>query len=140
MCAWDLADEFECDRTDRSVAAALPDGATVLTIGWPAVAGNALMRRGDARVLCADSRHEASGFLQLLERVEVECEPVPAESLARAAAACDVVLVEALAGVGGSGARSGRLARPRGGRALGGRPGVVRRRAWDDGCRRSTST
>ena len=69
-------------RPPSVIAAALPDDATVVTIGWPAVAGAALMRRGDARVLCADSRHEASAFLRMLERADIECDPVPAESLA----------------------------------------------------------
>jgi translation initiation factor 2B subunit (eIF-2B alpha/beta/delta family) len=83
------------------LASALPDGATVLTIGWPAVAGAALLRRGDARVLCADSRHEASAFLRQLERADVECDPVPPESLARAAAISDVVLLEGVAACSG---------------------------------------
>jgi translation initiation factor 2B subunit (eIF-2B alpha/beta/delta family) len=95
--AWHLADEIESDPTARAVSAALPDGGTVLTTGWPDVAGEALMRRGDVTVWCADSRHEASSFMQRLERCDVDCEPVPAEALARAAAAADLVLVEALA-------------------------------------------
>ncbi len=95
--AWQIADEIASDPTPRALAAALPENATVLTIGWPAVAGAALLRRGDARVLCADSRHEASAFLRLLERADVECDPVPAESLARAAAISDVVLLEGVA-------------------------------------------
>lgn len=95
--AWELVDEIEADPTPRAIAGSLPDGATVLTIGYPDVAGEALMRRGDVRVLCADSRHEASSFMQRLERCDVECEPIPAESLARAAAEADLVLVEASA-------------------------------------------
>lgn len=95
--AWQIAGQIEDDPTPRRVAAALPDEATVLTIGWPELGGAGLMLRGDARVLCADSRFEASGFMQRLERYDVECEPVPAESIARAAAAADVVLLEALA-------------------------------------------
>lgn len=95
--AWEIADRIDADPTPRQVARALPEGATVLTIGWPELAGAGLMARGDVRVLCADSRFEASGFMQRLERFDVECEPVPAESLARAAAAADVVLVEAVA-------------------------------------------
>jgi hypothetical protein len=95
--AWEIADQIEADPTPRRLAAALPDGAVVLTIGWPELGGAGLMSRGDVRVLCADSRYEASGFLQRLERYDVECEPVPAESIARAAAAADVVLVEAVA-------------------------------------------
>jgi hypothetical protein len=95
--AWDIASEIDADPTPRRVAAALPDEATVLTIGWPELGGAGLMSRGDVRVLCADSRFEASGFMQRLERYDVECEPVPSESIARAAATADVVLVEAVA-------------------------------------------
>lgn len=95
--AWEIADRIERDPTPRHVAAALPDEATVLTIGWPELGGAGLMLRGDVRVLCADSRFEASGFMQRLERYHVECEPVPTESIARAAAAADAVLVEAVA-------------------------------------------
>ncbi|HEX6657052.1 MAG TPA: hypothetical protein VF065_03150 [Ilumatobacter sp.] len=95
--AWQIADEVASDPTPRAIAAALPDDATVVTIGWPAVAGAALLRRGDARVLCADSRHEASAFLRQLERADIECDPVPVESLARAVAAADLVLIEGVA-------------------------------------------
>ncbi|MEO6652330.1 MAG: hypothetical protein ABIP17_06710 [Ilumatobacteraceae bacterium] len=95
--AWEIADEIDVDPTASRIAAALDDGATVLTVGWPEVVGQALMRRGDVSVLCCDSRHEASGFLQRLERFDVECEPVPSESLARAAHRADLVIVEAAA-------------------------------------------
>lgn len=95
--AWEMADEIDDDTAERQIAAALPDEAIVLTIGWPEIGGAALMRRGDVRVLCADSRFQASSFMQRLERFEVECEPVPAESLARAAALADFVLLETIA-------------------------------------------
>ncbi len=95
--AWEIAGEIDDDPAPRAIAAAFDDNATVLTIGWPDVAGAALMRRGDVNVLCADSRHEASGFMQRLERHDVPCEPVPSESLARAAHRADVVIVEASA-------------------------------------------
>lgn len=95
--AWEIAGEIADDPTPRRVAAALPDEATVLTIGWPELGGAGLMLRGDVRVLCVDSRFEASGFMQRLERYDVDCEPVPPESIARAAAAADVALVEAVA-------------------------------------------
>jgi hypothetical protein len=94
--AWQIADEVESDPTPRAIAAALPDDATVVTIGWPAVAGAALMRRGDARVLCADSRHEASGFVRMLERADIACDPIATESLARAVTAADLVLIEGI--------------------------------------------
>ncbi|MFW2336404.1 hypothetical protein [Ilumatobacter sp.] len=95
--AWQIADEIDDDPTSRAVGAAFADDATVLTIGWPDATGEALMRRGDVSVWCADSRHEASGFMQRLERFEIECEPIPHESLARAADLADVVVVEATA-------------------------------------------
>lgn len=95
--AWDLAGAVDGDPAPRAIAAAVPADATVVTIGWPEVGGAALERRGDVRVLCTDSRHSASGFLRLLERASVECEPVASESLARAVAVADLVMVEGLA-------------------------------------------
>lgn len=95
--AWDIADEIDDDPAIRGIAAAFADDSTVLTIGWPEVAGAAIMRRGNVDVLCADSRHEASGFMQRLERFDVRCEPIPTESLARAAHEADLVIVEARA-------------------------------------------
>lgn len=95
--AWDLADRVSDDRSHRVIAGALPDEATVVTIGWPSIGGAALMRRGDVRVWCVDSRHEASSFLQRLERCDVECDPVPAENMARAVADADLVIVEGVA-------------------------------------------
>ncbi len=97
MLAWQIAGEIDDDPTPQAIAAVLDDEATVVTIGWPDVAGEALMRRGDVTVWCADSRHEASGFMQRLERYDVECEPVPHESLARAVERADLVVVEATA-------------------------------------------
>jgi hypothetical protein len=98
--AWEIAAEIDDDPATRAIAAAFDDDATVMTIGWPEVAGEAIMRRGNVRVLCADARHEASGFMQRLERFDIECEPVPSESLARAAHAADVVIVEGAAACG----------------------------------------
>ena len=95
--AWRIAEEIGSDRTPRVVARELPERATVLTIGWPAVAGSGLVRRGDVRVLCADSRHRASGFVRQLERADVECDLVEPESLARAAAVADLVLLDVVA-------------------------------------------
>lgn len=95
--AWAIVDEVDDDAASYRIAAELDDDATVLTIGWPEVAGAALMRRGNVTVLCADSRHEASGFMQRLEHFDVPCEPIPTESLARAAHQADVVMVETVA-------------------------------------------
>ena len=88
-------DEIEDDRTIDELTAALPDGATVVTIGWPDLIGMAVARRGDIRVLAVDAAHQGSSFVQRLERVEIESELVPTEAAAIAAAAADLVLVEA---------------------------------------------
>jgi len=86
--------EIEADGTADVLAAELPDGATVATVGWPAVGGRAISRRGDLRVLAIDSGGQATPFVQRLERCEVECELVPAEAAAAAVAAADLALVE----------------------------------------------
>lgn len=93
--AWEIADEIDRDPTAREVSAAVPDDATLVTIGWPDVAGAALCRRGDVHVLVVDSRHGASAFLQRLERSDVPCDPVQPEAVSHAVAAADVVVLEA---------------------------------------------
>jgi len=95
--AWDLVDELDADDTPSTIASLLPAGATVVTIGRPETGAAALLRRPDVRVLCADSRHEASSLLQKLERLDIECEPIPTESLAHVAAEADLVLIDAAA-------------------------------------------
>lgn len=95
--AWEIADEVDHDPTPRALATALPDEPTVVTIGWPEVAGDGLLLRGDATVWCADSGHEASGFLQRLERLDIDCDAVPSEYLARAVTGADLVVIEAVA-------------------------------------------
>ncbi len=95
--AWDVAEEIGDDPTATVLARALPDDATVVTIGWPDIAGAALGRRGDAAVLAVDSRHEASAFVQRLERHDVTCDIVPPDGLAAAVGAADLVVIEALA-------------------------------------------
>jgi hypothetical protein len=74
--AWELVREIDDDPTAGRLARDLPDDATVLTVGWPDVAGQALFRRGDVLVLAVDSRHDASAFVQRLERFDVSAEPV----------------------------------------------------------------
>lgn len=97
VTAWEVAEEIGDDPTATALARALPDDATVVTIGWPDIAGAALARRGDAAVLAVDSRHEASAFVQRLERHDVACDIVPPDGLAGAVGVADLVVVEALA-------------------------------------------
>lgn len=88
-------EEVESDPTVDELTAALPDGATVVTIGWPDLVGTAVARRGDVRVLAVDAGHQASSFVQRLERIDIESELVPTEAAALAVAAADLVLIEA---------------------------------------------
>jgi hypothetical protein len=92
-----LADECDRDRTPAHLAADLADDATVVAVGWPDLAGEALVRRGDLRVLVDDAAGQGSGFARRLERAEVEVELVSPEGAASAAACADVVLLEAIA-------------------------------------------
>ena len=91
----EAVDAITADATAVHLAEALPDGATVATIGWPALAADALAHRGDVRVLAVEADHLTSSFVQRLERQDIECELVPTHAAVLAAAAADVVLVEA---------------------------------------------
>lgn len=95
LAARAAVEEIEGDPTVDELTAALPDGATVVTVGWPDLIGMAIARRGDIRVLAVDAGHQGSSFVQRLERLEVDSELVPTEAAAIAVAAADLVLVEA---------------------------------------------
>ena len=125
-----LADEFDDDPTPDVLAAAIAEGATVVTVGFPDQSWRPLTRRGDVYVLAVDAGHRASAFVQRLERADVAADVVPAEGAAAAVASADLVLVEADAvGRGQAVAPIGSaVARRRGVRR--GRAGVARGRAW----------
>jgi len=95
--ASDLAAEVEHDPTPDHLYDVLPDEATVCVVGWPDLVGDAVMRRGDVRVLAVDADDEGSSFVRRLHRADVEAEVVPSAGLSAAVLAADVVLVEALA-------------------------------------------
>src|ERR687885_538953 len=52
--AWRAGDVLCRDGTPDALAAALPEEATVVVLGWPEQAADALARRGDVRVLVID--------------------------------------------------------------------------------------
>jgi len=87
--------DLEADRTVDLLAGALPEDATVATIGYPDQLGAALLQRGDVRVLAIEADHLASSFVQRLERRDIDCELVPTHAAAIAAAEADVVLIDA---------------------------------------------
>jgi hypothetical protein len=95
--ARDLAAEIEYDVTPDHLYDALPDDATVCVVGWPDLVGDAVMRRGDVRVLAVDANDEGSSFVRRLQRADVDADVVPVAGMGAAVLAADVVLVEALA-------------------------------------------
>jgi hypothetical protein len=92
-----LASEVENDQTPDHLFESLPDEATVCVVGWPDLVGDAVLRRGDVRVLAVDADDEGASFVRRLQRSDVEAEIVPASGVAAAALAADVVIVEAMA-------------------------------------------
>ena len=93
--SWDLADEIAEDPTGDHLVAAVPDDATVLTIGYPVLAARALTRRGDLTVLAVEAGHASNALIRLLDRNDVEAVDVPPEALLAAMSRADVVLLEA---------------------------------------------
>ena len=92
-----LADRIEDDPTPEVLIESLAPDATVTVLGWPDLAGEALIRRGDAAVLTIDAGGEGMSFARRLQRNDIEAEVVDPIGTAAAVLASDVVLIEALA-------------------------------------------
>ncbi len=95
-----LADEFEADPTIRWVLEALPADSCVCTVGWPDIAGEAIIRRGDVAVLALDTTRDADAFARRLGRADVSCELIPAAALSAAVLVADLMVIEAFAVAG----------------------------------------
>ena len=95
--AWQAVEEIDEDRTVPALIRALPESATVCLLGWPERLGTALTRRGDVEVLVVDTLDEGSHFVRALQRVGVEAVDVPLAGLGAAAAAADLIVLDALA-------------------------------------------
>jgi hypothetical protein len=95
--AWRVGDELARDATSRALAAALPDGATVVALGWPEQVAEALVRRGDVRALIVDALDEGAPLAGWLRRAGSDAEIVPESGTASAVAECELVLIEAAA-------------------------------------------
>ena len=100
--AWRAAEEIESDTTPSVLAKALPDDATVVLLGWPEQASEAVRRRGDLEILVVDCAGEGSGLSRRLRSVGVDTLDVPDTGLGAAVAEADLVLLEASA-LGGDG-------------------------------------
>ena len=95
--ARELASRIDADPTPDLLADALPEAATVCIVGWPDLAGEALLRRGDLTVLAVDALDQGRAFARALDRAEIAAEVVEPQGIAAAVVAADVVLVEASA-------------------------------------------
>jgi len=92
---WRLADELEADATPLVLADRMPGDATVLALGWSELLGRALARRGDLQVLLVDALGEGSGLARRLRASGGEVLEVPESGVGSAAAAADLVVLEA---------------------------------------------
>lgn len=91
------AAELERDRTPKVLAEALATDATVCVLGWPEQAAVALRRRGDIRVLVVEAGGEGHALVRHLEAANVDVCLVEEAGAGAAAAASDLVVLEASA-------------------------------------------
>jgi len=95
--AWAVVEALESDVTPRELAAALPEDAVVVVLGWPELAAAALHRRGDVRVRVVDAQGEGSALAGVLAEAGLDAVEVPEAGVGAAVAEADLVLVEAWA-------------------------------------------
>lgn len=93
--AWEVVDAISRDRTSDRLDAEIPGEATVAVLGWPEVAGDALLRRADCTILMVDSSDAWSDRPRRYGRDGLDLVDVPPAGLGAAAAAADLVIVEA---------------------------------------------
>jgi hypothetical protein len=93
--AREAAVELVRDATARHLADALPDSASVLVVGWPDLAGDALRSRGDLEALVVDAGGEGAALARRLRDADGESSVVPESGAGAAAAVADLVVVEA---------------------------------------------
>ena len=90
-------EEVHADETGWALAAALPDDATVVVVGWPEQVAEALRRRGDVEVLIVDAAGDGAGLCRRLRRAGVQAVDVPDVGLGPAVARSHLVVLEASA-------------------------------------------
>ena len=106
--AWDAVDALERDPTVAELTHALPADASVLVVGSAELTGAALLGRADVDALVADTIGEGHGLLRALDDHDHLAVDVPAGGVGAAAAAADLVVLEAeIMGGDGALARSG---------------------------------
>jgi len=95
--AWAAVEALEADPTPRELAAAIPEDAVVVVLGWPELTAVALHRRGDLRVRAVDSQGEGGALAAALDGAGLDAVEVPESGTGAAVADADLVVVEALA-------------------------------------------
>jgi hypothetical protein len=93
--AWQLVEEVEDDATAAQLAERLPDGATVMTVGYPAITASALRRCGNTSVLAVLAGDEAVRLVRAMDRAGVDVEPIAPEAMLHACGRADLLLLEA---------------------------------------------
>jgi hypothetical protein len=88
--------ELDADRTARHLTAALPEGASVLIVGWPDITGDALRARGDVEALVMDAGGEGRALVRRLGDAGGDTSLVPDAGVGAAAGTTELVVVEAL--------------------------------------------
>lgn len=92
-----VAAEVADDTTPRRLGHALPQGATIVVVGWPDHTATALGRRGDLRVRVVDSGGDGGALVDALVRVDLDAFDVPDRGAGSAAIDADLVVIEATA-------------------------------------------
>ncbi len=95
--AWRCVEELDDDLTAGWLRAELPEAASVVVLGWPEVATEALARRGDLRLLVIDALGEGAPLVRRLRGVGVEAVEVDEGGTGPAVVAADLVVLEAAA-------------------------------------------
>jgi len=95
--AWAAVSALAADETPRTLAAALPEEAVTVVLGWPDLTAQAIHRRGDLRVRVIDAHGEGGALADALGEVGVEAVDVPESGLGAAVADADAVVIEPLA-------------------------------------------
>lgn len=95
--AWRVSAEMEADTTPAALAAALPDAATVVVVGWPDQVVEGMRRRGDAEVLLVAGGGESAGLARRLRAAGVQVHDVADAGLGAAVLDADLVVLEACA-------------------------------------------
>lgn len=94
--AFAVASEIDGDKTARTLVRELPDEATVLIVGWPDIAGEALRSRGDIEILVTEGQGLGSAYASRIV-ADADVSVVPDAGVAAAAVQADLVLLEATA-------------------------------------------